>query len=137
MNAKGSCLCKSIKFSFKLKGKHFDACHCSMCRNWGGGPAFTVEVAGDIQFEGEENIKVYRSSDWAERGFCQNCGTHLFYRLKDKNFCNFNLGTIENNEEFQFTTEIFVDSKPQNYSFANETKKMTEKEVIEAFNGGS
>lgn len=135
MKAKGSCLCKGVNFSFDLKHKHFDACHCSMCRSWGGGPALTVESSGNIEFEGEGNITVYSSSEWAERGFCNKCGSNLFYRLKDKsrNFCNFNLGTIEKHEEFSFTTQIYIDTKPDNYSFSNETKKMTEKEVLEAF----
>ena len=105
MNATGSCLCK------------------------------TVESSGNIQFKGEENITVFSSSDWAERGFCKKCGTNLFYRLKDKslNFCNFNLGTIDNHEDFEFTTQIYIDAKPENYSFLNRTKNMTEKEVLEAF----
>lgn len=135
MKANGSCLCNAIKFSFELRGKHFDACHCSMCRKWGGGPAFTVESAGDIKFVGEENLSVFSSSEWAERGFCKVCGTNLFYRLKDKklNFCNFNLGTIDNHHEFKFTAQIYIDSKPDNYAFSNETKNMTEKEVLAAF----
>lgn len=135
MRAKGSCLCKAVEFSFDLKGKHFEACHCSMCRNWGGGPAFTVESAGNIQIKGEENLTVFSSSEWAERGFCKKCGSNLFYRLKDEslNFCNFNLGTLEGHEDFKFNTQIYIDSKPANYSFANETKDMTEKEVLEAF----
>lgn len=133
MKAKGHCLCKSVKFSFNLKSKHFDACHCSMCRNWGGGPAFTVEADGGIEFEGEENISIYSSSKWAERGFCKVCGSNLFYRFKQQDFCNFSLGTIENNKDFKFTTQIYIDSKPNNYSFSNDTKKMTEKEVLAAF----
>jgi hypothetical protein len=135
MKAKGNCICKSVKFSFNLKNKHFDACHCSMCRSWGGGPALTVETDGGIEFEGEENLTIYSSSDWAERGFCKKCGSNLFYRLKDEklNFCNFNLGTIENHENFEFTTQIYIDTKPDNYSFGNETKMMTEKEVLAAF----
>ncbi len=138
MKAKGSCLCRSAKFSFELKNKHFDACHCSMCRRWSGGPAMTTEAAGKIEFEGEENISLYSSSDWAERGFCRKCGSNLFYRFKDKslNFFSFFLGTLENNEEFVFTTQIYTDSWPANYAFSNETKKMTEKEVLEAFGMG-
>lgn len=49
LKAKGSCLCKAVQFSFTLKHKHFDACHCTMCRIWGGGPSFTVESNGDIE----------------------------------------------------------------------------------------
>ena len=135
-NVEGNCLCKSVSFSFELDKKEFAACHCSMCRTWGGGPAFTVEPSSGIQMSGEENIQIYNSSEWAQRGFCGKCGTHLFYRLKDKslNFCNFNLGTITNLDDFEFKTEIFIDHKPACYSFANKTKKMTEKEVLYSFN---
>lgn len=132
MKVKGSCLCKAVQFEFNIKDKHFDACHCSMCRSWGGGPAFTVESDSHIKFNSEHNITVFESSSWAERGFCKLCGTHLFYRLKDKslNFCNFNLGTIQNHEEFKFTKQIFIDSKPENYSFSNKTQNLTEQEII-------
>lgn len=133
MKVNGCCLCKAVKFSFKVKNKNFDACHCSMCRAWGGGPALTVESDGELDFEGKENIAIYESSDWAERGFCKKCGSNLFYRLKNHNFCNFNLGTIEGHEKFKFVRQIYVDVKPENYSFANETEMMTEKEVLEAF----
>ncbi|MDP7321547.1 MAG: GFA family protein [Bacteriovoracaceae bacterium] len=135
MRVKGSCLCRAVSFSFDLKNKDFDACHCSMCRQWGGGPALAVKSEGNIDFLGEEHITVYSSSAWAERGFCKFCGSHLFYRLKDKkhNFCNFQLGTIENNEDFKFVSQIYIDAKPANYSFSNETKRMTEKEILEDF----
>lgn len=96
MKANGSCLCKSVNFSFELKEKSFDACHCSMCRKWGGGPALTVEALGNIEFQGEEHIEIYDSSEWAQRGFCKKCGSNIFYRLKQQDFCNFNLGTIDN-----------------------------------------
>ncbi|MCB0415353.1 MAG: GFA family protein [Bdellovibrionales bacterium] len=133
MKVNGSCLCQSVKFSFEIKDKHFDACHCSMCRKWGGGPSLTVESIGSIEFEGKENITTYQSSEWAERGFCNICGSHLFYRLKQHDFCNFNLGVIDDHEEFEFKSQIYIDSKPNNYSFSNKTKEMTEKEVLKAF----
>jgi len=40
-----------------------------------------VPCADTVSFAGEENVAVYKSSDWAERGFCKQCGTHLFYRF--------------------------------------------------------
>lgn len=133
MKFSGSCLCKGVKFSFTGKNKHFDACHCSMCRKWSGGPAMTVESAGNIVFEGEQNVSIYSSSEWAERAFCKKCGTNLFYRLKEKDFCNFMLGTIDGHEAFEFKVQIYVDAKPENYAFKNETVMMTEKEVLAAF----
>lgn len=128
--AKGKCLCSSVTVSFSVEKNFFDACHCSMCRKWGGGPALTVDGGKNITFTGSENITTYNSSDWAERGFCKNCGTHLFYRLKQTGFMNFPLGLIENSEDFKFHLQIFIDHKPKNYEFANKTEFMTEAEVF-------
>lgn len=132
-NVTGSCLCGTVKFSFGISEKVFDACHCGMCRKWAGGPGLGVNPSTPIKYSGEESIKVYESSAWAERAFCKNCGTHLFYRLKDKSFMNIPLGTIDNNGDFKFHVQIFVDSNPGNYSFANHTKQMTEAQVLAAF----
>ncbi len=139
MKVHGKCLCKKVSFSFKAKAKEFDVCHCSMCRAWGGGPSFNVESLGEVLIEGLDSLSIYESSEWAERGFCQNCGTHLFYRLKDKslNFCNFNLGAVEAHEDYKFIKQIFIDNKPDHYSFSNKTICMTESEVLEAFGSGN
>ena len=76
---------------------------------------------------------MYNSSDWAERGFCKNCGSHLFYRLKDANEHQVPAGLFDNQKSFHFDLQVFTDRKPGFYSFANETKEMTEAEVIEKF----
>jgi hypothetical protein len=133
--AKGHCLCGAVKVSFPLEKEVFDACHCGMCRKWGGGPGLTVETGGKAKFEGEEFISVYDSSDWAQRGFCKQCGTHLFYRMKKGNFCNVPLGLLEQSEDLKFHVQIYTDCKPKNYSFADKTLKMTEAEVIAMFTG--
>ncbi|MDH3762507.1 MAG: GFA family protein, partial [Gammaproteobacteria bacterium] len=73
------------------------------------------------------------SSDWAERGFCKKCGSHLFYRLKDANEHQLPVGLFDSQENFHFDLQVFIDRKPAFYSFSNETKEMTEAEVIEIF----
>ena len=92
-----------------------------------------VSCGGDAEFGGEENIAVYDSSEWAERGFCINCGSHLFYRLKGQTDYQIPVGIFEDQGGYTFALQVFVDSKPEFYSFANKTKEMTEKEVIAEF----
>lgn len=128
--AKGSCLCGAVFVTFPIAAEVFDACHCGMCRKWGGGPTLTVDGAGAPVFSGGEFISRYESSAWAERGFCKRCGTHLFYRLKSSGFCNFSLGIVDGNERFTFHKQIFVDKKPDNYSFTNKTEMMTEAQIF-------
>ncbi len=130
---KGRCLCGAVKFTAKNINNNVAACHCGMCRRWGGGPLIAVSCGIEVAFEGEENITVYNSSDWAERGFCKKCGSHLFYRLKEINEHQMPAGLFDNQGSFNFDLQVFIDRKPSFYSFANKTNEMTEAEVIEKY----
>jgi len=129
----GSCLCGKVSFKAKQVNPHIGACHCGMCRKWSGAPLMAVDCGDDVTFAGEENISVYHSSDWAERGFCSNCGTHLFYRLKESKQHMMPVGLFDDNSQFVFDHQIFIDRKPDFYSFSNHTSNMTEAEVFEKY----
>ena len=93
-----------------------------------------VDCGTDVSFEGEENISVFDSSEWAERGFCEICGTHLFYRLKGSKQCIMPVGLFDDDgEKFVFDHQIFIDEKSSLYCFANETNDMTGAEVFAKF----
>lgn len=131
--AKGSCLCTAVSLSATSIDRHIAACHCSMCRKWGGGALLAVECGSDVSFQGEENIGIYQSSEWAERGFCKQCGSHLFYRLKQNNQYYIPAGIFDNDEGLVFEHQVFIDEKPAYYSFANETKNITGAELFAQF----
>ena len=126
----GHCLCGKVKVTASKMGHSVGTCHCDMCRRWTGGPLMAVDCRTDVVFEGDDNIKTYESSAWAERGFCANCGNHLFYRLKESNQYIMPVGIFENDENFVFDHQIFIDEKPGYYCFSNETKNMTGAEVF-------
>ncbi len=131
----GQCLCKNVSVSAKIESKSFDACHCGMCRKWGGGPVMTVHAGNGIEISGKDFISFYNSSEWAERAFCKNCGSHLFYHLKGTDNYYIPVGLLDKTEDFKFTMQIFIDKKPEGYSFADDTKKMTEEEFFTKFGG--
>ena len=130
-NQTGSCLCIAVRFTANTSNTKVGACHCGMCRKWGGGPYMEVNCGKDISFEGEDAISVYNSSDWAERGFCKQCGSHLFYRLKESQEHMVAVGLFDNQEHFVFESQVFIDKKPSFYSFSNKTKDMTGAELFE------
>lgn len=129
----GSCLCGAIKIVAKRMNTQVGTCHCSMCRKWSGGPFMAADCGISVEFEGEENVSVYNSSDWAERGFCTTCGSHLFYRLKESGQLFMPVGLFDDEERFHFDHQIFIDNKPSYYSFANVTNNMTEADVLAKF----
>lgn len=129
---KGTCLCESV--SITAAGvNEFEACHCGMCRKWGGGPALSVHCSGDVSIDGEGSVQRFDSSEWGERAFCSNCGTHLFYRLKASNEHFVPLGLFDSDGEFNFKQQIFIDKKPEYYTFADATECLTEQQVFEKF----
>lgn len=135
--ANGSCLCGKVRISAKSMSTHAGACHCGICRKWTGGPLMAVDCGTEVSFSGEEHIKVYSSSDWAERGFCRQCGSHLFYRLKENNQHIMPVGLFDKLDDIEFDHQVFIDDKPKYYDFANKTKNMTGEEVFAQFSSSS
>lgn len=130
----GTCLCGSVTFKSNAPMDTCGACHCGMCRNWGGGPAMEVECKGDgVSIDGKEYLTVYKSSEWAERAFCKNCGTHIFYRIPAMNQYHVPLGLFGDAVSPEFNLQVFIDKKPDYYNFTETTNNFTEAEVFEMF----
>lgn len=129
---KGVCLCGSVTIEMS-NVSDFEACHCGMCRRWGGGPFLAVHCDSNISISGNEHIKIFESSDWAERGFCSNCGTHLYYHLKPTDEYEIPIGLFQAEDGFKFKQQIFIDKKPSYYQFSNQTEDLTEQQVFEKF----
>jgi len=129
----GHCLCGAVTVTAAACDNQVGACHCSMCRHWGGGPLFAVDCGTDVSFDGEDFISVYPSSDWAERGFCRQCGSHLFYRLKGNGQYIMPAGLFDGLHEAVFDHQVFIDDKPGWYDFANETQNLTGQQVFEKY----
>ncbi|MBE1296535.1 GFA family protein [Phycobacter azelaicus] len=128
----GSCLCGAVKVSAVARKPEVAACHCDMCRRWSAGPF--MEVTGEeVKFEGVENIGLYQSSEWAERGFCRQCGSNLFYHILGADDYQLSMGLLHDTSDLKFALQVFTDSKPAVYEFANKTEMMTAAEVIAAF----
>ena len=131
----GGCLCGAVRFTVAEAPALFHVCHCDMCRRWSGGPSLSVHVVGGVIFEGEANLTVYRSSDWAERGFCMICGANLFYRLVDGGAYMLSVGVLDDQASFVMEAQYFIDEKPPGYSFANDVPLLTAAEVFAKFAG--
>lgn len=131
----GQCLCGAVKFTATPDKAEIGACHCGMCRRWAGGPYMVTDVGGNIEFENKDKLKTFRSSEWAERGFCSECGTSLFYKLVGKEHYMITAAALDDFDA-PMTHEVFIDDKPSGYEFAGEHTRLTGKQVFEMFQGG-
>ena len=46
----GSCLCDAVKISATSDNRKVGACHCGMCRKWGGSSLLAVNCGDKIEF---------------------------------------------------------------------------------------
>lgn len=89
-----------------------------------------ISCGSDVTIDGEEFVSIYGSSDWAERGFCKKCGTHLFYRLKESQQHMVPVGLLGDDDRLVFKSQVFIDAKPGYYEFSNKTEDMTGAELF-------
>ena len=131
----GGCLCGKCRFSFESDSLEVGACHCSMCQRLAGGPVMGLHLSGAVQIEIEDetHIKWYDSLEWGMRGFCDTCGANLFWSTKDRSMMVPFAGSLDDQSDLPFTTQIFIDEKPDYYDFANKTVNKTGAEVFAEF----
>lgn len=132
----GHCLCGAVTMRATPVRRHVEACHCTMCRRWSGHAYLGVQCGTGVEFEGEENVVRYRSSEWAERGFCGRCGSCLFYHYLPEGTYGLLAGLFPDDALLPLDEEIFIDEKPDYYVFAGDTEKMTDAEVMAKFGVG-
>ena len=128
-----NCLCGAVKITVDEINPKFTVCHCESCRAWGGAPFFAVQCGIKVKFEGDDKIKMYDSSSWASRGFCTECGTHLFYKFKESGEYNMPVGLFPDLKGLEMSMQYFSDQRPGYYCFSNETKEMTRDEIMARF----
>lgn len=132
----GRCLCGAVQVRATPKRRHVEACHCTMCRHWGGAAFLSVQGGNEVEIDGEAQVIRYRSSDWAERGFCGRCGSNLFYHYLPLGTYAFSAGLFPDDVLQPLVEEIFVDEKPPYYAFDADSEKLTGAEVMAKFGVG-
>ncbi len=96
----GGCLCGAVRYKASEPPKWVGHCHCRMCqRAYGHGSGIFVGlVKGALRFT-KGMPEYYRSSAWAERGFCADCGSPIGMRGSEGHD-SVMVGTLDHPEEW-------------------------------------
>lgn len=115
---KGSCLCGAVHFDTVGEVRPPVACHCTQCRKTTGHFWAAHSVAtDDLNVTGD--LRWYRSSDTAARGFCPECGSTLFWRLDGEGRTSFSAGAVDGPTEMTTKAHIYVADKGDYYEIAD------------------
>jgi hypothetical protein len=74
----GGCLCGAVRYRATAAPVRVVICHCSMCKKHSGAPALAFvhfPLQSLIWTKGQPTR--YQSSEFAQRGFCAQCGSTL------------------------------------------------------------
>tara|TARA_R110000868_G_scaffold411515_1_gene704943 strand:+ start:10208 stop:10666 length:459 start_codon:yes stop_codon:yes gene_type:complete len=128
----GQCLCGSVHVHLTDHRPEIGLCHCTMCRRWSGGiyamftaPATAVKITGEV--------KVYRSSAFAQRAFCPTCGSGIWLRDDGSEEYEFCAGLFEAARDFAAISENYIDQRLTALTIQGDHKRVTAAEYEEKF----
>lgn len=117
---RGSCLCGAVAYEVDGELREVVGCHCTQCRKTTGHfMAATAAKHGDFRITREEGLAWYRSSDQARRGFCNVCGSTLFWQGDGRDYVAIAAGTLDGPTGIRIKGHIFCADKGDYYEIAD------------------
>lgn len=119
---KGSCLCGSVQYELQGELRNSVACHCVQCRKTSGHYVSATQVGPEqLTITKDETLGWYQSSPQAQRGFCNQCGSSLFWRHEtDNGAVSVMSGTLDGATGITTEKHIFVADKGDYYNIADD-----------------
>jgi hypothetical protein len=117
----GGCLCGSVRYQVSGELRGVVNCHCSMCRYLHGtSGAHTKAENTQLKMLKEDGLRWYDCGDnIAIRGFCQNCGTNLFWCPLTANTTSIVAGSLDDTKDLETIAHIFVEDKANFYEICD------------------
>ena len=117
----GGCLCGAVRFEVAGPLREVLICHCKQCRTQHGhAAAFTGAPAEKFRFLEQRGLAWYRSSEKAERGFCRECGSSLFWRRSGGSTLSVTAGSIDEPTGLVSGAHLFTASKGDYYELPDD-----------------
>jgi hypothetical protein len=119
MMVQGGCLCGAVRFELAGPIRDVIACHCNQCRKTSGHYVAATRVPAEaLKIVSDEGLRWFQSSGDARRGFCERCGSSLFWEQKGSAGVSVHAGTLEAPTGLGLAEHIFVGDKGDYYEIA-------------------
>lgn len=132
----GQCMCGAVTVNATPTKGHITACNCENCQRWTSGVNFAFEVDGaSARINGP--VKTISVQPWAERGFCSDCGSGLFYRVTAdgpmKGLLKMSAGLFAGATGLPLGVEYYADERPGAFDLSRDHTLMTRADVEALF----
>lgn len=107
----GGCQCGAVRYRATAMLDNSHLCHCRMCQKAMGNifAALVAAPAAAITWT-RGKASVFMSSQNVARGFCNQCGTPLFYNDVTGTRVNFTIGSLDDPAAFLPRVSIGIES---------------------------
>ena len=129
----GRCMCGAVKYT-ATTSETFATCYCKMCQRWSSGAFMGANTTHFEVTQGEDQLTIFQSSDWAERAFCSVCGSNIYYFAAQYGGKSVALGTFDDPAGFTMHSRYFIDQKPAGFSMRETTKTLTTEQIEASLN---
>ena len=107
----GSCLCEGVRYRVVGELRDVVNCFCDQCRKTSGHHvAATAANLEGFELTSDGTLSWYPSSDKAKRGFCNRCGSSLFWRKEGRDTISIFAGTLDKPTGLRTTENIYTES---------------------------
>jgi hypothetical protein len=121
----GGCLCGAVRYEVHGKLREVVNCHCGQCRKFHGHfAAYSNAAVRDLALSGRANLKWFRSSSFARRGFCKRCGSSLFWQRLKSPTISIAAGTLDAPTGLKTVRHIFVKDVGDYYKIADRLERL-------------
>lgn len=120
IRAAGSCLCGAVRYAVQGSLRPVIYCHCEQCRKTSGHfVAASACASQDLELIDRGSLRWYDSSSQAQRGFCSDCGSNLFWRPVSGGHVSIMAGTIDLPTTVNAIAHIYVGNASDYYEIGD------------------
>ena len=92
----GGCLCGAVRFEIEAPLRNVVVCHCSLCRRSGTlAGAYTSAPRAALHIAESATLAWYVDPNGRRRGFCDACGSSLFWSDEGRNTVSVSAGALD------------------------------------------
>ena len=102
----GGCLCGAVRYESKEPPAGGYYCHCRICQKSSGGLFnASVSVPGAAFRFTKGELRYYRASSFAKRGFCADCGSPVAFFYEGNPNLWIKIGSLDHPEDWPMTKD--------------------------------
>lgn len=118
---KGRCACGAVTFAVDGPLRPVIACHCETCRKTSGHYwAATSVPLGRFTLTRDDGLAWFHATPAARRGFCNRCGSTLFWQATDSDMISFSPAALDAPTGLRIDRHWFVAEAGDYYSLTDD-----------------